>query len=191
LVLSITDSALQFSLVNVFQFARVLFFAILAGVVADRYPRRSVLVITLSLSGLLAGTLAVVVATDRVELWHVYVLALCLGVVNAFDMPTRQAFVFDVGADGFGILMSALGVGSLTGALFLAFSGRGARPRQILVTAVILGVAEIGLAVVSSVRKHVAFALLVLPIMGFSLSATNAMANTIVQSASSLPCAVE
>ena len=75
---------------------------------------------------------------------------------------------------GFGILMSALGIGSLTGALFLAFSGRGARPRQILVTAVILGVAELLLAVVSTIPLHVAFALLVLPIMGFAMSAPGA-----------------
>jgi predicted MFS family arabinose efflux permease len=99
-------------------------------------------------------------------------------------IPLLAKKEFSTGADGFGILMSALGLGSLTGALFLAFSSRGARPRQILVTAVILGLAEVTLALFSVVPFHIIFALITLPIMGFAMSTTNAMANTIVQSAS-------
>jgi predicted MFS family arabinose efflux permease len=286
LVLGLTNSPFQFSLVNVCQFAPVLLFAITAGVVAV--------------------TLAILVATGNVQLWHVYALALGLGVVNAFDMPTRQAFVvemvgrddlmngialnstlfnaarivgpalaglllatqglallfainaasylaviagllamrltpvatsregtgmqrmreglayvrstpsvlmpmsivamiaifgmnfnvwipllakseFQTGAGGFGLLMSALGAGSLVGALTLAFSSRGPRPRLILITAAVLGLAELLLAAISSVPMHVAFALIVLPLMGFAMSTTNAMANTIVQTASPGP----
>src|SRR5215213_10149788 len=56
LVLTLTDSPLQFSLVNVCQFAPVLLLAIAAGVVADHFPKRNVLLVTQSISGLLAAT---------------------------------------------------------------------------------------------------------------------------------------
>src|SRR5215213_11044439 len=69
LVLTLTDSALQFSLVNVCQFAPVLFLSIPAGVIADRFPKRTILLVTQATAGLLAATLALLVATDRVELW--------------------------------------------------------------------------------------------------------------------------
>jgi MFS family permease len=100
LVLSLTSSALLLGLVSVFQFAPVLLFGMVAGVVADRIPKRNLLVMTQSISMVLAAILATLVATDRVQLWHVYALALGLGIVNAFDMPSRQAFVADmVGKD--------------------------------------------------------------------------------------------
>jgi hypothetical protein len=40
--------------------------------------------------------MAVLVATHQIELWHVYILALMLGVSNAFEQPTRQAFVVEM-----------------------------------------------------------------------------------------------
>src|SRR5215211_504876 len=282
LVLTLTDSALQFSLVNVCQFAPVLLLSIPAGVIADRFPKRTILLVTQATAGLLAATLALLVATDRVELWHVYALALGLGTVNAIDMPTRQAFIsemvgrddlmnaialnstvfntgrivgptvaglvyawhgpalcfglnalsyvavlagllamrlervsvsregtglqrlregfafvrstpailmpvalitliaifglnfniwipllakqeFAVEADGFGVLMSAVGLGSLVGALYLAFSGRGARPRQLLATALLLGGAEVALAMASGAGLPIGSAFVLLP----------------------------
>lgn len=89
-------SPFQLGLVNVFQFAPVLLFGIPAGVVSDRLPKRSILVATQSIFALLAVILTVLVATDRVELWHVYTVAALFGITNAFDMPTRQAFVSDL-----------------------------------------------------------------------------------------------
>lgn len=100
LVLSLSSSAVALGLVAVFQFAPVLLFGIPAGVIADRVPKRNLLVVTQALSALLAGLLALLVATDLVALWHVYLLATLLGTVNAFDMPARQAFVVEmVGKD--------------------------------------------------------------------------------------------
>jgi len=100
LVLSLTSSAVALGLVSVFQFAPMLLFGMFAGVLADRVPKRSLLVTTQAIAMVLATILAVLVATDRVELWHVYALALGLGINNAFDMPARQAFVVDmVGRD--------------------------------------------------------------------------------------------
>src|SRR3954470_23869423 len=74
LVLTLTNSALKLSLVSVLQFAPVLFLSVLAGVVADRFSKRTVIVITQTASAFLAATLCVLVATDHVQLWHVYLL---------------------------------------------------------------------------------------------------------------------
>src|SRR5215467_4793937 len=60
---------------------------------ADRLDRRRLLVGTQVSSMILAAVLAVLVQTGTVQLWHVHLLALLLGMVNALDMPTQQAFI--------------------------------------------------------------------------------------------------
>lgn len=67
-----------------------------AGVVSDRYPRRTILIFTQTALGLLATALAVLVGLGHIRLWHVAALAAGSGLVMAFDMPTRQAFVKDI-----------------------------------------------------------------------------------------------
>lgn len=89
-------SPFQLGLVNVFQFAPVLLFGIPAGVVSDRVPKRRILITTQSTFALLAMILTLLVATDRIALWHVYTVACLFGITNAFDMPTRQAFVSEL-----------------------------------------------------------------------------------------------
>jgi MFS family permease len=96
LVLSLTSSAFLLGLVAVFQFAPILVLGLFAGVVADRVPKRGLLVVTQAIAALLAGTLALLTFADTVQLWHVYALAFLLGVNNAFDMPARQAFVVEM-----------------------------------------------------------------------------------------------
>jgi MFS family permease len=71
-------------------------FMLYGGVIADRVPRRSLLIITQSLSMLLAFVLAVLTFTGVVAPWHIIVLAFSLGVVNAFDAPARQSFVLEM-----------------------------------------------------------------------------------------------
>ncbi|HEY8445916.1 MAG TPA: MFS transporter [Thermomicrobiales bacterium] len=302
LVVSLTSSAFALGLVNVCQFAPVLILGLYAGVVADRVAKRTVLLTTQAVSALLAGTLAVLVATGRVQLWNVYALALGLGVVNSFDMPARQALVvelvgredlpnaialnsslfnagrlvgpavagaliaslgtaacfalnavsflpvivglvmmrvpqrprrvhesrwaqlreglayvrntpvvgltvllagfvttfglnfgvwipllaketYGVGAGQFGIFLSALGLGALIGALSLAFYSRGAQANAMVATAAILGVGEVCLGLLASVRGPIFLALLLLPILGFAMTSTMAMANTTIQTA--------
>jgi MFS family permease len=68
----------------------------IGGVVADRYGRHRVLVITQILSMLQAAVLAFLVVSGRVEIWHLIVLNTFLGTINAFDMPTRHAFVIEM-----------------------------------------------------------------------------------------------
>lgn len=302
LVLTLTSSAFKLGLVNVLQFAPILFIGLFTGVVADRFPRQRILIGTQAISSVLAMTLAVLTWTDNVQLWHIYALALGLGVVNSFDMPARQAFVGDMvskddlpnaialnsslfnsgrligpavaglllsafgpalcfainslsyigvltgllmmsipalkdrplptkglvqireglsyvrntpavamtlmmvgvvgifglnfnvwmpllakndlgtGATGFGLLMAALGLGSLVGALVLAFRVRSARPVRMLATAGLLGGTEIVLAVAALLGAPFLLALLVVVVLGFAMTSTMSMANTVVQS---------
>lgn len=304
LILTMTDSPLQLGLINVCQFGPTLFLGLPAGVVADRIPKRRLLLITQCAAFAVTALLAFVVATGRVQLWQIYAAALGLGLVSAFDMPTRQAFVADVvgkddlmnavalnsalfnttrvigpalaglllaqvgaavcfvvnaasyvpvvlgllamrttgapapeaaaddasavarlregfayvlatravllpiilvgaiatfgmnfnvwvpllarrdfgiGADGFGVLMSSLGVGSLTGALILAFKGRRPNRRLMLLTALAFGGFEIGLAFAASARLPVIAAMGLMAAVGFAMSTTMAVANTTVQ----------
>ncbi len=67
-----------------------------AGVAADRFNRHKVLIVTQALSMLQASTLAVLVLTETVEIWHVLALSAVLGIINALDISTRQAFVFEL-----------------------------------------------------------------------------------------------
>jgi MFS family permease len=302
LVLSLTSSAIKLSLVNVLQFAPTLVFGLIAGVVADRVPKRSLLVCTQSIAALGSATLAFLIWSDRIQLWQVYLVALTVGISSSFDMPTRQAFVsdmvgredlanaialnstlfnmgrlvgpalaglvlgtlgmaacftidalsylavigslilmrnlpksklakarkpieslreglayvrttplvgyliifagmvgvfginfsvwmpllakqeLDTGPGGFGLLMSSLGIGALAGALTLAFRSRHVNPRRLIATALILGLGEIVLAVVTQAAPTLVAAMLVSTVVGFGLTSTMSMANTIVQS---------
>ncbi len=67
-----------------------------AGVWADRLNRRRVLIGTQSVAMTLAFILAILTQTGLVQLWHVYVLATCLGIVTAIDFPAQQAFIGDL-----------------------------------------------------------------------------------------------
>lgn len=71
-------------------------FMLYAGVIADRMPRRKLLIITQSSMMVLAFILAGLTFSGRVQPWHIVLLALCLGVANAFDAPGRQAFVTEM-----------------------------------------------------------------------------------------------
>src|SRR5512135_947256 len=100
LVLKISNSGTALGIVSALQYIPVLFFGPLGGVVADRFSKRTVLYFTQSAAGILAIILGVLVATENVQLWMVYILAFCLGWVNVFDNPTRQSFVVEmVGED--------------------------------------------------------------------------------------------
>jgi MFS family permease len=71
-------------------------FMLYGGVVADRVPRRILMLMTQSCMMVLAFTLAVLTLTHVVQPWHILLLAFLLGVVNAFDAPARQAFVLEM-----------------------------------------------------------------------------------------------
>ncbi len=96
LVLQLTNSPFKLGLLATLQFSPVLLFSIVSGAVADRLPKRPLLVVTqttLACQGLL---LALLVTTGHVEYWHVAVLGLFLGFANVADQPARQSFVMEL-----------------------------------------------------------------------------------------------
>lgn len=300
LVETLTASAFKLGLVGVFQSAPVLVLGLAGGVIADRFSKRTLVVITQSIMGVLGAIMAVLVWTDLIRLWQVYTLAFALGIVKSLDLPTRQAFVTEMvgtedllnaialnsalfnaarivgpaiagvllaafgpaicfaidavsyvavvvcllmmrlkphvraisgrsldqlreglayvrehpnvsrpivlvgvagafgmnfnvwiallakkdlnaGAGGFGLLLSALGVGSLVGALALAFAGRRAHPGLMVLTSLILAISEILLAIAGAIPLSLAVAMVILAATGFAASVTTATANTVVQ----------
>ncbi len=78
------------------QFLPMLLLGPFGGLVADRYDKRRVLYATQGSAGVLALILGLLAATGSVQLWQVYVLAAGLGIVNLFDNPARQTFVFEL-----------------------------------------------------------------------------------------------
>lgn len=303
LVLTLTSSAISLALVNVLQFAPTLVFGLFAGVVADRVPKRNLLVVTQSIAALSSATLAILIFLDRIDLWQIYLIALIVGINNSFDMPARQAFVSEMvedrqdlpnaialnatlfnmgrlvgpalaglvlglfgvgvcfaidafsylaviaslimmhivpaakvvrrsnpleslreglayvratpvvgslvifaglvgvfgvnfnvwmpllakqelgtGPGGFGLLMSSLGIGALVGALSLAFRSKGASVERMVATGLVLGLGEIVLGVVTVVAPSLILAMLISAFVGYGLTSTMAMANTVVQS---------
>ncbi len=71
-------------------------FTLYGGVVSDRVPRRTVMILTQSAMMILALILAALTFTHLVQPWHIVVLAFLLGVANAFDAPARQSFVLEM-----------------------------------------------------------------------------------------------
>ena len=96
LVLKLSNSPLALGTVAALQFLPVTILTLFAGVIVDRLPKRRMLLITQSASMIQAFVLAVLVSSNQIQIWHVYVLAAVLGLVNAFDNPTRQAFVIEM-----------------------------------------------------------------------------------------------
>ena len=100
LVLRLTRSGTALGIVTALQFLPVLIGGAWAGLLADRLDKRRLLLATSTGAAVLAAILGTLVATDRVELWMVYVLATLLGVATALDSPARRSFVTElVGAD--------------------------------------------------------------------------------------------
>lgn len=96
LVLQITGSGAQVGLVVALQFLPLLILTPLGGMVADRFPKRRVVLTTQSLFFIQQLALGIVVVSGVVQLWMVYALALAFGLVNAFDNPARQTFVSEL-----------------------------------------------------------------------------------------------
>jgi MFS family permease len=97
LVLELTNNnGTYLGLVTAVQFAPVLFFSLHGGKLADRFNKRKVLVLTNIMGGAASLGLGVLVMTDLIALWHVFVLAAVLGISTAIDAPVRQAFTTEV-----------------------------------------------------------------------------------------------
>jgi MFS family permease len=134
LVYQLTGSELMLGLVGFAAAIPALTISPWAGVVVDRYPKRTILLCTQVAAMFFALILAALTLSDMVEVWQVMALAVCMGVVNAFDAPARQAFVVEmVGKED---LSNAIAINSLIynsgriigpaiGGILLAFVGAG------------------------------------------------------------------
>src|SRR5262245_21925700 len=93
LVLKLTNSPLALGIVTACQTLPVLCFALFGGVIADRVPKRRLLIVTQTIMLIQASILAFLTATKWISLYEMYILAAVLGTASAIDNPTRQAFV--------------------------------------------------------------------------------------------------
>ncbi|MCC6703747.1 MAG: MFS transporter [Thermomicrobiales bacterium] len=96
LVLTLTDSPMLLGLVPVFQFGPSVLFGLWGGLVADRFPKRQIMISTQIASSILQFSLAALILSGHIALWHVFAIASLLGVVQAFDTPARQAFASEL-----------------------------------------------------------------------------------------------
>jgi MFS family permease len=96
LVYELTNSPFKLGVVSFCFGVPVLAFSLWAGVVADRMPKRRLLMMTQTVMMTLAFILAADMFLGTIQWWHVAILAFMLGTANAFDAPTRQAFVVEM-----------------------------------------------------------------------------------------------
>ncbi len=111
LVYRLTGSAISLGVVNLMTVIPLLPFSFWGGSLADRMSKRKILLITQSLMLCQALILAVLTWSGLVRVWHVYLMALILGILKAVDMPPRQSFVVEM-VEGKDDLTSAIGLNS-------------------------------------------------------------------------------
>lgn len=110
LVLQLTHSGVAVGVAAALQFAPMLIGGAWAGLIADRFDKRRLLIATQTAMGLPALALLALTASGAIELWMLYLLIAARGAVNAIDNPARQAFLVElVGPDR---LVNAVSLGS-------------------------------------------------------------------------------
>ncbi len=131
LIYRLTGSAAALGIVNFVALIPLIPFSFWGGSLVDRFPRRTVLIISQLLQMLQAVALGVLTWTNTIQVWHVYALSFFLGAVLAVDLPARQAFTVDL-IEGKEDLTSAIGLNS---ALFNAARAVGPAASGIVVAA--------------------------------------------------------
>ncbi len=96
LIYRLTDSPLMLGVLSAVRFGPALVGSPIAGVFTDRLPRRSVVLVTQSLSGVQATLMAALTLSGTIRVWHVLLLALFQGIVNTLDTPARQTLQVDI-----------------------------------------------------------------------------------------------
>jgi len=108
LVYKLTKSPFYLGMVAAAGSLPILLFTLAGGIVADRFRKRNLLLLTQGISIIPAVLLGILTDTNLIAVWHVAILAALLGTANAFDIPARQAFLIEM-----------VGKGSLTNAIAL------------------------------------------------------------------------
>lgn len=112
LVYTLTNSPLLLGVLGAMQFLPVTILSLFAGVLIDKYPKQKILILTQSVSMILALILATLAFTHTVKYEYVLILAILLGITNAIDMPARQSFMIEIA--GREDLMNAIALNSVT-----------------------------------------------------------------------------
>lgn len=110
LVYRLTHSAVSLGAVGFASQIPILFIGPVAGIFADRYNRRTIVIGTQTLMMVQAFVMAALILTHTIQVWHVFVLAMFLGICNAFDVPARQSFFVEMVGDE--DLMNAIALNS-------------------------------------------------------------------------------
>ncbi|UEL28369.1 MFS transporter [Pseudarthrobacter sp. L1SW] len=112
LVLELSGSVTAVGITVALQFLPSLLLGPWGGMVADRFAKRKILILCQSMAAVLAAALAVLALSGAIEVWHVYVIALVLGLVTVLDQPARQVFVNELVGPKY--LRNAISVNSTT-----------------------------------------------------------------------------
>lgn len=96
IVLQLSGHVADVGITVLFQFAPMLVFGLVGGIIADRYPKRRVLIVTQTGFTLCAAALAVLILTGTVQVWEIWGIACVGGFVTVVDNPARQAFVTEI-----------------------------------------------------------------------------------------------
>jgi len=95
-VLEMTDSPFMVALAGFFRMAPMFFFGIFSGLLADRVPRKRVVLASQSISLVSAAVMAALLITDQIRLWHIALLVLATGFAWAMDFPSRRSLIMDL-----------------------------------------------------------------------------------------------
>ena len=96
LIYELTDSTVQLGLVRGVQAIPILLLSPIAGSAADRYSRRTQILVAQIIDGLMFALLAILIFTGQIQPWHVYVTAFAMACVQTFQQPARAAIIGDV-----------------------------------------------------------------------------------------------
>ena len=116
LVYSLTKSPFYLGMIAAANSLPILLFTLVGGVIADRFPKRNLLLVTQALSVIPALLLGILTSIHSATVWHVAVLAFFLGTINAIDIPTRQSFLAEMVGKGHIVNAIALNSAAFNGA---------------------------------------------------------------------------
>jgi len=107
----LTHSEWMLGIMSLFTSLPMLLLGVVGGLAADRFPRRSILLVTQTVFLIQAAALALLTWRGWIEVWHVYALGLVFGLANVFDIPARQAILMEISSRE--DLVSAVSVNSM------------------------------------------------------------------------------
>jgi MFS family permease len=161
LVLQLTDSGLALGITNALQFGPLVFFGLYGGVIADRFDRRRLLIATQSALALVATTIGVLVITNLIQLWMIWVAAPLLGLIMCIDKPSLLSFVKDLVGErdlpnavalNNAVISSGRMIGPVVSGLLIASSGMAP---SFFINAVSFGLVVLVLMTLNVARLHV------------------------------------